>query len=51
MLEPLVNQCETGETKLIKEFGETDSNEFDYDTCCTIFRQLIDKVEKENRVK
>ncbi|CAF0948549.1 unnamed protein product [Rotaria sp. Silwood1] len=48
-LEPLVNRCEKQEIELMKEFGETDSNEFNYDICCTIFRQLIEKVEKEKK--
>ena len=34
----------------MKQFGETDSNEFNYDTCCTIFRNLIEQIEKENKV-
>ena len=34
----------------MKQFGETDSNEFNYDTCCAIFRQLIEQVEKANKV-
>ena len=34
----------------MKQFGETDINEFNYDTCCTIFRQLIQHVEKEMKV-
>jgi hypothetical protein len=34
----------------MKQFGETDSNEFNYDTCCGIFRQLIERVEKEKRL-
>ncbi|CAF2466390.1 unnamed protein product [Rotaria sp. Silwood2] len=49
ILEPLVNQCEKQEIELLKEFGETDLNEFNYDTCCTIFQQLIEKVEKEKK--
>ncbi|CAF0938270.1 unnamed protein product [Rotaria sordida] len=47
ILEPLVNQCEKQELELMKEFGETDLSEFNYDICCMIFRQLIEKVEKE----
>jgi hypothetical protein len=35
----------------MKQFGETDVNEFNYDTCCGIFRQLIERVEKENKVR
>ena len=31
----------------MKQFGETDIQEFNFDTCCTIFRQLIQHVEKE----
>ncbi len=34
----------------MKQFGETDSNEFNYDTCCVIFRHLVEQVEKENKV-
>ena len=34
----------------MKQFGEIDTNEFNYDTCCGIFRQLIERVEKENKV-
>ncbi|CAF3576102.1 unnamed protein product [Rotaria socialis] len=48
-LNPLVNQCETKEKFLMKELGETDLSEFNYDSCCTVFRQLIEKVEKENK--
>jgi hypothetical protein len=49
-LQSLANQCEKQEKELMKQFGETDSNEFNYDTCCTIFRNLIEQVEKENKV-
>jgi hypothetical protein len=35
----------------MKQFGETDSAEFNYDTCCAIFRHLIEQVEKEYKVK
>jgi hypothetical protein len=49
-LDPLLNECENQEKELMKQFGETDSNEFNYDTCCAIFRQLIEQVEKENKV-
>lgn len=35
----------------MKQFGESDLNEFNYDTCCTIFRHLIEQVEKENKVR
>ena len=38
------------EKELMKQFGETDSNEFDYDMCCTIFRQLIEQIEREIKV-
>ncbi|CAF4543106.1 unnamed protein product, partial [Rotaria magnacalcarata] len=48
-LNPLVNQCETKEKDLMQELGETDLSEFNYDSCCTVFRQLIEKVEKENK--
>jgi hypothetical protein len=34
----------------MKQFGETDLNEFNYDTCCIIFRNLIEQIEKENKV-
>lgn len=47
----VANQCETKESELMKQFGETDISEFNYDTCCTIFRNLIDQVEKERKVK
>ncbi|CAF4443452.1 unnamed protein product, partial [Rotaria magnacalcarata] len=33
----------------MQELGETDLSEFNYDSCCTVFRQLIEKVEKENK--
>ncbi len=49
-LDPLVNECENKEQELMKQFGETDSNEFNYDACCLIFRHLIEQVEKENKV-
>ncbi len=49
-LDPLVNECANKEQELMKQFGETDSNEFNYDTCCLIFRHLIEQVEKENKV-
>jgi hypothetical protein len=49
-LNPLVNECDKQEKELMKQFGETDSNEFNYDTCCSIFRHLIEQVEKENKV-
>jgi hypothetical protein len=45
-----VNECDKQEKELMKQLGETDSNEFNYDTCCTIFRHLIEQVEKENKV-
>ncbi|CAF0774445.1 unnamed protein product [Adineta steineri] len=48
-LDPLVNECDKQEKELMKQFGETDLNEFNYDSCCTIFRHLIEHVEKENK--
>ena len=42
--------CESKEKDFMKQFGETDTSEFNYETCCAIFRQLIDQVAKENQV-
>ncbi|CAF1232895.1 unnamed protein product [Adineta ricciae] len=51
ILDPLVNECDQQEKELMNQFGETNITEFNYDTCCTIFRQLIEQVEKENKEK
>lgn len=50
-LESLVQKCEDEEKSLMQQFGETDINEFNYDRCCFIFRQLIDQVERAIKVK
>ena len=50
-LDPLANECENKEKDFMRQFGETDMTEFNYDTCCTIFRQLIEQVGKENQVR
>lgn len=43
-------ECESKEKDFMKQFGETDASEFNYEKCCDIFRQLIDQVAKENQV-
>ena len=51
MIDPLISECDVKEAKILKEFGETDAKDFNYNICCSIFRQFISQVQREQNVK